>query len=142
MEVKEYAIQCFKDEAAAVLGLTEKLDDKFEQAVELMYDCKGKVIGRPHIAMSLARDYTDLFYVNMDTDEYVEYHTEAGFRQNIYDKPLVLVNTLGDYVFGQIVAQITDYGDSVQVSVDMQYSTAETFQRTKDLKEQGFFQFS
>ena len=44
MEVKDYAIQCFKDEAAAVLGLTEKLDDKFEQAVELMYDCKGKVI--------------------------------------------------------------------------------------------------
>ena len=35
MEVKDYAIQCFKDEAAAVLGLIQKLDEKFEQAVEL-----------------------------------------------------------------------------------------------------------
>ena len=29
-----------------------------------------------HIAMSLARDYMALFYVNMDTDEYIEYHTD------------------------------------------------------------------
>ena len=44
MTARDYAIQCFKDEAAAVLGLIQKLDDKFEQAVELMYDCKGKII--------------------------------------------------------------------------------------------------
>ena len=44
MNTRELAIQCFKDEAAAVLGLTEKLDEGFEQAVELMYSCKGKVI--------------------------------------------------------------------------------------------------
>ena len=31
-----------------------------------------------HIAMSLARGYTDLFYVNMETDEYIEYQTEDG----------------------------------------------------------------
>ena len=30
-----------------------------------------------HIAMSLAQDYTDLFYVNMVTDEYTEYHTDG-----------------------------------------------------------------
>ncbi len=29
-----------------------------------------------HIAMSLARDYTELFYVNTETDEYTEYHTD------------------------------------------------------------------
>ena len=29
-----------------------------------------------HIALSLARGCTDLFYVNMDTDEYIEYHTD------------------------------------------------------------------
>ncbi|MBR6221087.1 MAG: hypothetical protein IKQ80_11015 [Clostridia bacterium] len=29
-----------------------------------------------HIAMSLARGYTDLFYVNMQTDAYIEYHTD------------------------------------------------------------------
>lgn len=26
--------------------------------------------------MSLARGYTDLFYVNMQTDAYIEYHTD------------------------------------------------------------------
>ncbi len=29
-----------------------------------------------HIAMSLARGYTDLFYVNMETDAYIEYRTD------------------------------------------------------------------
>ena len=29
-----------------------------------------------HIAMSLASGYMELFYVNLDTDEYVEYHTD------------------------------------------------------------------
>jgi arabinose-5-phosphate isomerase len=73
MEVKDYAIQCFKDEAAAVLGLTEKLDDKFEQAVELMYDCKGKVIvtgvGKSghigaKIAATLSSTGTPSFFIN------------------------------------------------------------------------------
>ena len=30
-----------------------------------------------HIAMSLARGYTDLFYVNMETGEYIEYQTDG-----------------------------------------------------------------
>ena len=29
-----------------------------------------------HIAHALARGYTDLFYVNMDTDEFIEFHTD------------------------------------------------------------------
>ena len=29
-----------------------------------------------HIAHALSRDYTDLFYVNIKTDEYIEYHTD------------------------------------------------------------------
>jgi len=29
-----------------------------------------------HIAHALSRDYTDLFYVNMKTDEFIEYHTD------------------------------------------------------------------
>ena len=44
MLTKDLAIQCFKDEAEAVLGLISQLDDNFEQAVTLMYECKGKVI--------------------------------------------------------------------------------------------------
>lgn len=44
MKSREYAIQCFKDEAEAVLGLIKQLDDSFEEAVRLMYECKGKII--------------------------------------------------------------------------------------------------
>jgi hypothetical protein len=29
-----------------------------------------------HIAYALARDYTDLFYVNLETGEFVEYHSD------------------------------------------------------------------
>lgn len=36
MNSREYAIQCFKDEAEAVLGLIKQLDDSFEEAVRLM----------------------------------------------------------------------------------------------------------
>ena len=32
-----------------------------------------------HIALSLARGYTDLYYVNMDTDEFIEFHTDDEY---------------------------------------------------------------
>ena len=73
MNAKELAIQCFKDEAEAVLGLTEKLDEDFEKAVELMYTCKGKVIvtgvGKSghigaKIAATLSSTGTPSFFIN------------------------------------------------------------------------------
>ena len=44
MTIRDYAIQCIKDEAQAVLNLIPQTDDNFDQAVELMLHCKGKVI--------------------------------------------------------------------------------------------------
>jgi arabinose-5-phosphate isomerase len=41
---KDIAIQCIKDEAEAVLSLIPQLDENFDQAVELILNCKGKVI--------------------------------------------------------------------------------------------------
>jgi arabinose-5-phosphate isomerase len=73
LTARDYAIQCFKDEAAAVLGLIQKLDEKFEQAVELMYDCKGKIIvtgvGKSghigaKIAATLSSTGTPSFFIN------------------------------------------------------------------------------
>ena len=73
MTAKELAIQCFRDEAEAVLGLTAKLDDSFEQAVRLMYECKGKVIvtgvGKSghigaKIAATLSSTGTPSFFIN------------------------------------------------------------------------------
>jgi arabinose-5-phosphate isomerase len=42
--IREIAIQCIKDEAEAVLGLIPQLDENFHKAVELILNCKGKVI--------------------------------------------------------------------------------------------------
>lgn len=43
--IREYAIQAIKDEAQAVLDLIPQIDfDAFEQAVNLIFQCKGKVI--------------------------------------------------------------------------------------------------
>jgi arabinose-5-phosphate isomerase len=73
VKARELAIQCFKNEAAAVLGLIEKLDEKFEKAVELMYDCKGKIIvtgvGKSghigaKIAATLSSTGTPSFFIN------------------------------------------------------------------------------
>ena len=73
VNTRDLAIQCFKDEAEAVLGLTAKLDESFEQAVELMYDCKGKVIvtgvGKSghigaKIAATLSSTGTPSFFIN------------------------------------------------------------------------------
>lgn len=56
-----------------MLGLIEKLDEKFEQAVELMYNCKGKIIvtgvGKSghigaKIAATLSSTGTPSFFIN------------------------------------------------------------------------------
>jgi arabinose-5-phosphate isomerase len=70
---REYAIQCIKDEAQAVLDLIPKMDQQFDKAVELMKRCQGKVIvtgvGKSghigaKIAATLASTGTPSFFVN------------------------------------------------------------------------------
>ncbi|MGP1545583.1 MAG: KpsF/GutQ family sugar-phosphate isomerase [Prevotella intermedia] len=71
--VRDYAIQCIKDEANATLALIEQLDDNFDKAVELIYHCKGKVIvtgvGKSgnigaKIAATLSSTGTPAFFAN------------------------------------------------------------------------------
>ncbi len=73
MQVKGYAIQCIKDEAQAVLDLIPQLDENFDKAVDLMYNCKGKVIvtgvGKSghigaKIAATLSSTGTPSFFIN------------------------------------------------------------------------------
>ena len=73
MNTVDYAIQCFKDEAEAVLGLIPQLDDSFDAAVKLMLECKGKVIvtgvGKSghigaKIAATLSSTGTPSFFIN------------------------------------------------------------------------------
>lgn len=73
MTDKENAIQCIKDEAQAILDLVPKIDDNFEQAVNLIIQCSGKVIvtgvGKSghigaKIAATLASTGTPSFFIN------------------------------------------------------------------------------
>jgi arabinose-5-phosphate isomerase len=73
MTAREYAIQCIKDEAEAVMGLIPQIGDSFDEAVELIYHCKGKVIvtgvGKSghigaKIAATLSSTGTPSFFIN------------------------------------------------------------------------------
>ncbi|MDE6013262.1 MAG: KpsF/GutQ family sugar-phosphate isomerase [Prevotella sp.] len=73
MTTREYGIQAIKDEAEALLDLIPKIDRNFELAVDLMLNCKGKVIvtgvGKSghigaKIAATLASTGTPSFFIN------------------------------------------------------------------------------
>ena len=73
MKVRDYAIQCIKDEAEALLGLIPQIDDNFDNAVELIFRCHGKVIvtgvGKSghigaKIAATLSSTGTPSFFIN------------------------------------------------------------------------------
>ena len=69
----EIAKQCLRDEAEALVGLIEKIDDDFDKAVTLILHCTGKVIvtgvGKSghigaKIAATLSSTGTPSFFVN------------------------------------------------------------------------------
>lgn len=73
IDTTEYAIKCFKDEAQSILDLIPMLDQNFSKAVDLMYNCQGKVIvtgvGKSghvgeKIAATLASLGTPAFFLN------------------------------------------------------------------------------
>ncbi len=73
MNVRNYAIQCIKDEAEALMGLIPLIDNNFDNAVELMFRCHGKVIvtgvGKSghigaKIAATLSSTGTPSFFIN------------------------------------------------------------------------------
>ena len=78
-----YAIKCFQDEAQAILNLIPMLDDNFSRAVDLIFNCKGKIIvtgvGKSghvgeKIAATLASLGTPSFFLNpLDA-----YHGDLG----------------------------------------------------------------
>lgn len=71
--ISEYGIQCLKDEAQAILDLIPLMDENFDKAVEMMFNCKGKVIvtgvGKSghigaKIAATLSSTGTPSFFIN------------------------------------------------------------------------------
>lgn len=83
MNVRDYAIQCLRDEAKAILDLIPTIDESFDNAVELIYRCHGKVIvtgvGKSghigaKIAATLSSTGTPSFFINpLDV-----YHGDLG----------------------------------------------------------------
>ena len=43
-QIRQYAKQCLEDEAQALLELIPQLDENFDKAVNMIYNCKGKII--------------------------------------------------------------------------------------------------
>ena len=80
---RRYAAQCLRDEAQALTDLIGQLDESFDQAVEMIYHCRGKVIvtgvGKSgnigaKIAATLSSTGTPAFYINpLDV-----YHGDLG----------------------------------------------------------------
>jgi arabinose-5-phosphate isomerase len=73
MNVREYGIQCIRDEAQALLELIPQMDENFDRAVEIIYRCHGKVIvtgvGKSghvgaKIAATLSSTGTPSFFIN------------------------------------------------------------------------------
>ncbi len=83
ISVRDYAAQCIKDEAQALLDLIPHLDDNFDNSVELILRCHGKVIvtgvGKSghigaKIAATLSSTGTPSFFINpLDA-----YHGDLG----------------------------------------------------------------
>lgn len=71
--VRQYAIQCIRDESDALLELIPQIDDNFDAAVSMMFNCHGKIIitgvGKSghigaKIAATLSSTGTPAFYAN------------------------------------------------------------------------------
>ena len=71
--VRQYAIKCIRDEAEALLELIPQIDDNFDAAVSMMFNCHGKIIitgvGKSghigaKIAATLSSTGTPAFYAN------------------------------------------------------------------------------
>lgn len=98
MTSRDYAIQCIKDEAQALLDLIPKIDEEFDKAVKLILECKGKVIvtgvGKSghigaKIAATLASTGTPSFFINpLDV-----YHGDLGVMT--HDDVVIAISNSG-----------------------------------------------
>lgn len=82
-DVTQYAIQCFRDEAQAILDLIPMLDDNFSKAVDLMYHCKGKIIvtgvGKSgHVGEKIAATLASLGSPSFFLNPLDAYHGDLG----------------------------------------------------------------
>ena len=83
MTTREYAIQCIEDEAQALLDLIPKLDENFDEAVEMIFHCHGKVmftgVGKSgHIGAKIAATLSSTGTPSFFTNPLDVYHGDLG----------------------------------------------------------------
>ncbi len=83
MDSKKYAIKCFQDEAQAILGLIPLLTDDFDKALDLIYNCKGKLIvtgvGKSgHIGAKIAATLSSTGTPSFSVNPLDIYHGDLG----------------------------------------------------------------
>ena len=93
--IREIATQALQDEAQALMGLIPQLDEQFDKAVDLMLNCRGKVIvtgvGKSghvgaKIAATLSSTGTPAVFVNpLDA-----YHGDLGVDELLRFVPIIL----------------------------------------------------
>ncbi|WP_294745746.1 KpsF/GutQ family sugar-phosphate isomerase [uncultured Prevotella sp.] len=98
MTTREYGIQAIKDEAEALLDLIPKMDKNFDTAVNLILQCKGKVVvtgvGKSgHIGAKIAATFsstgTPSFFINpLDV-----YHGDLGVMT--HDDVVIAISNSG-----------------------------------------------
>ena len=98
MTTREYGIQAIKDESEALLDLIPKMDENFDRAVDLILQCKGKVVvtgvGKSghigaKIAATLSSTGTPSFFINpLDV-----YHGDLGVMTN--DDVVIAISNSG-----------------------------------------------
>lgn len=81
--VNEYAIKCFRDEAQAILDLIPLMDENFSKAVDLVYNCRGKLIvtgvGKSgHVGVKIAATLASLGTPSFFLNPLDAYHGDLG----------------------------------------------------------------
>ena len=59
-----------------ILGVTNDEEEYSRRLEEAYKKASSTATVYTHVAHALARGYTDLFYVNMESDDYIEFHTD------------------------------------------------------------------
>ena len=81
--IRQTAIECLRAEAQAITDLIPRLDESFDKAVQLMLDCKGKVIitgvGKSgHIATKIAATLASMGTPSFFLNPLDAYHGDLG----------------------------------------------------------------
>jgi len=87
MNIKETAIQCLKDESQSLLDLIPFIDDSFVKAVELINNCKGKIIitgvGKSgHISAKIAATFASIGIPSFFLNPVDAFHGDLGMISN------------------------------------------------------------